>query len=200
MPKGPFWTTDEDDIIRSNYGPKERQAIETRLPGRTWSSIIQRALKLGIARDPEWRESGRHIIGNGRILDHLSEAEKGYIAGLLDGEGTIGFYKRRNGRKSGNVFVIQISIANTSVTACVWLNARLPGNVYKQTPSPLSKKKGYNWSLAGTRQCLLFLREIEPYLVIKRDQAVALLGGYIRLSVDEREALVVKLSDMKRAA
>lgn len=61
-------------------------------------------------------------------------------------------------------------------------------------------KQGYNWVLSGNRQVMSFLREIIPYLVIKKEQAELLADGYLHLPEEERFALFQKIRDLKKTS
>jgi hypothetical protein len=56
------------------------------------------------------------------------------------------------------------------------------------------------WVIAGNHVALVFLREIAPYLVIKRAQAELLASGYAQLSAEERAELYVRLRQLRREA
>lgn len=47
---GKLWTKDEDDLIRKFYPPGRYDELRSALPHRTWASIQQRAVTLGIRR------------------------------------------------------------------------------------------------------------------------------------------------------
>lgn len=105
---------------------------------------------------------------------HLSSEEVAYIAGIIDGEGSIGIYDittNKKGKRWHSVLV-RITIANTCKDLFEWLIPRLPGcRVYwqAQTRKPNHRMCG-RLTLDGTKGIALCERLI-PYLNIKRKQA-----------------------------
>jgi len=136
------------------------------------------------------------------IIGHLSDIERAYLAGIVDGEGCIQFHRRnaKDGRKP--VYVLAVSIANTSPALLDWLETRLPHRAYihRHTHSKPQWRDRYDWVLSGNRQVLIFLKEITPYLVIKKEQAILLGQGYLHLSDESRSVLFEKMRDLKRTA
>lgn len=194
------FSQEEDNILRQKYASATKAELMALLPERkSWESIRMRAFKLGLKRSKEARsyEMGKPLEGN--FTDHLTEAEKGYIAGLIDGEGSITLSRRVSGRVNP-VYSIHISICNTSPKLIEWLNGKFPGKAYTypRNKSRLGSKPVYAWVVAGNRQCIQFLKEIVNYLVIKRPQAELLIGGYVHLEPKEREELWMKLKQLKK--
>lgn len=95
---------------------------------------------------------------------NLSETEKSYIAGLFDGEGTIGYYLKS---KSG-YHVAQIAIANSDPRIMKWLKDRISfGSV---AINKKNKYIGWCWIVNSTNQVKEFLLAVRPYLIIKANQ------------------------------
>ena len=195
MSNGIHYTPPEDTIIRCHYPTSTWKEMLALLPGRPQGSIRVRASGLGIRKDKSCWEVGKP--NDGPVLANLSEAERGYLAGLIDGEGCLRLSKSRN-RNGAPVYHIQVDIANTSRALMDWLNTKLPGTVYGQDRQP--RRTIYHWKLSGNRRAITFLREIAPYLIIKRAQADTLAGGYVHLSADERVALYERMAQLKRPA
>lgn len=103
---------------------------------------------------------GKHIINS-------------YLAGIIDGEGSI-FISRINNKKSGNVWYrLQVSCAMTENSAI---------NLLRKTFTPDTKqfiyrggrekgyKPSYQWLVTGgTAKSIL--KQLLPYLLVKREQA-----------------------------
>ena len=90
-----------------------------------------------------------------------------YLAGLFDGEGSIGIYPHHRGRMSLRTQLVQNKNKNT-FPLLQYLSKRYGGTLPPQ--KSVSGKWKVNWQLSSER-ALLFLRDIYPYLVIKREQA-----------------------------
>lgn len=81
------WTVRERKKLRKNYSLKTREELEEMF-NRTWNAIKARGKIIGIQR------LGKHtddILRTRRAITSeilsLPDAERGYIAGIVDGEG-----------------------------------------------------------------------------------------------------------------
>jgi len=96
-----------------------------------------------------------------------------YIAGFFDGEGCIGIYNRKD-RYNGTCSRIQLTQNKTKESSFIlkYLLKKYGGNLSEQ--KTLSGNIKYNWQLnpKGTEN---FLKEILPYLILKRKQALLIL-------------------------
>lgn len=104
----------------------------------------------------------------------LSEAEKGYIAGMIDGEGSIML------QKASNYSTIVVVIYNSQESLMNWLHGRLQGYVHiNRSPKGTFayNKPRCMWRLTSTR-CYELLRLVYPYLVLKRRQAELAMRNY----------------------
>jgi hypothetical protein len=208
MSSAPYWTAAEDTLLREHYPTATNAELQTLFPTRPLGGIRQRAHQIGIHKNIEAHERGMPFDGS--VIRHLSEAEKGYLAGIIDGEGHIGL-SRRPGKHGAPIYHIRVVIANTSMALHHWLEQRLPGAGYimqdtrkklDARPNTHSErwKTAYKWVIAGNRVALVFLREMVPYLVIKRAQAELLASGYVHLSAAEREELYARLRQLRHEA
>lgn len=87
-----------------------------------------------------------------------------YIAGFFDGEGCIGISKSG---KSGQM-ILRTSLVNTNDIVLRVIQATYGGSIHVQQHQS-NWKPAYNWSVAG-RQAREFLKDIGPFLVMKRPQ------------------------------
>jgi hypothetical protein len=103
-------------------------------------------------------------------MNKLTELEIGYVAGLFDGEGTIGYYQ---GRIAG--FSLRVKIVLTDFRPIYWLKEKLGiGFVtYRKRKPPC--RDVMEWQAKSRADVKEFLRAIEPYLLIKREQAQLLI-------------------------
>jgi hypothetical protein len=99
------------------------------------------------------------------------EFETAWLGGFFDGEGSIGVYARNTDRtKKIKYYVLVVSLAQSGFIGervCKWLHNCYGGSVY------LNKGKGkpqWKWNISAD-QAAKFLREIQPWLVIKFDEA-----------------------------
>lgn len=118
----------------------------------------------------------------------LSETQRAYWAGFLDGEGC---FRINNGSTA------EVSVSNTFSAALHELQAAFGGHVAKKLPR-LNRRPCFQWRVQGeeARECVL---DVEPYLFEKRRQAAILLifSSYPKHSA-MRTSLLKELSALKR--
>jgi len=109
----------------------------------------------------------------------MKATDKAYIAGLVDGEGCITIYKRKNGHfpKAGKPWYYQpvVTIGNTDKRMLDFVVDRCKGWITKPKPQRSHWKQSYCWFISGEAM-RSFLRDIIPYLVIKRKQVEIILS------------------------
>jgi intein/homing endonuclease len=121
----------------------------------------------------------------------LSSIEKGYIAGFLDGEGSIcaSITPTRYPR-------IRVSAGQKIADPLLWLQSKLGGRVR-------SRDIGYGdywgWTLSGRFEVADLLRNIYPYLIVKKHQAGVAYKILQLPKCDPRaEILANQLSELNR--
>lgn len=94
----------------------------------------------------------------------LTNIQKGYIAGIIDGEGTIGLYK------SHNKISPRIQIGLTNYEALVSISALIGGNIQKRKKYYETDTQiwVYSMPVSSIRE---ILSVIEPHLIVKKTQA-----------------------------
>jgi hypothetical protein len=104
----------------------------------------------------------------------LNETEKAYLAGIIDGEGTVTLTKHhRNAMPSPN-----ISIANNNVTLLKWVKRKVDGGVIIEKAKRMQHHhNSYAWSIRFDKAINL-LRELKGYLIVKKKQADLILREY----------------------
>lgn len=122
--------------------------------------------------------------------------ELAYLAGLIDGEGCIGFTRTRQHWHP------RIIIANTSLELLQSIQRQFGGDI-KPTRIHVGWKPGYNWRLGNSR-CVLLLDRLSKYLRLKEPQArLTFLWDAIRpgrgraWDQDGREALGLLVAQAK---
>lgn len=120
----------------------------------------------------------------GYVVPPLSDAEKGYIAGILDGEGSIGLYVYIDGNKKAN-----LQITNTYKPVLEWILDKMNcGSIHaiskKHTGFP-SRKQCYNWTLSSQPHIREVLKALSPFLQIKKEKATTLID-FINKHPDKR--------------
>lgn len=104
----------------------------------------------------------------------LSEPERAYLAGIIDGEGTIFFGFQKPHRPSGQLtghWCVRVSVVNTDARLIEWLVTRFPhshvGFLKKQSDR---HRDVYRWTTSNLK-AVPVIDAAFPYLVLKQAQA-----------------------------
>jgi hypothetical protein len=124
----------------------------------------------------------RHILSKNKIplrsrlveVNMLSETEKAYLAGLVDGEGWIGVElkmpEHTNGCRRAS-FMVTVRVVNTKRKCLDWIeNKTGVGTVHPSRKKIKGQRLVYEYR-ACTLQAAAILKQIAPYLIIKQEQA-----------------------------
>jgi hypothetical protein len=99
----------------------------------------------------------------------LTEVDKAYIAGIIDTEGSIILTQDT---KVNSHFKLQITITNTSYKLIRFLSLKLSGLKHSINRRYISPKRKTAYSITLQAQSAeILLKEIFPYLVLKKEQA-----------------------------
>ena len=166
------WKPEEDSIMTRIYPSSSREEILSALPHRAWHTVIQRAHHLGVQRLELARMKDILISWD---VESISDVEKAYLAGILDGEGSIGISRYQHPQSKVPHYVTYFSIANTSEELMEWLEEKIFKKIsikrkIKPRKSGFGKKPCYQITI-GTKKVYLLLKTILPYLVIKKKRA-----------------------------
>lgn len=107
-------------------------------------------------------------------IDALSELDCAYLAGLIDGEGSI-CVLRHNGRGGMKTFYPAISIAMTHRGVLDWVSGLFALSVSDVPRSPQGWRNQHSFRIHGKRAVAL-CRRLLPYLRVKREQAALVLA------------------------
>ena len=100
----------------------------------------------------------------------MTETDKAYIAGFIDGEGSIGLRKCHTNRGYFDT-IIRLRITNTNRDVLEWIKAKTGiGSVRQWARCSDKHKARFEWYCAG-KKALIVLREVHPYLLIKKINA-----------------------------
>ena len=130
----------------------------------------------------------------------IGEVDIAYIAGLIDGEGSIQYKqymrKRKHNPKAYPTWSIRIEIAMTDQSVLIWLNEILGvGTVNPRKVKP-GKKKQWRWRCSH-RQAYFVAKLIWPYVHIKLPAIQKIIEHYSKEIIMNDK--VVSLEDYKKA-
>jgi hypothetical protein len=97
-----------------------------------------------------------------------------YMAGLFDGEGSVGIYQhgKPTARRKVAQFMLIVQLSGTHEPMMQWVHRTFGGNIRREHDKPTTNPK---WSMAwrwktNSQHAGLFLSSIYPYLKAKRSQ------------------------------
>jgi hypothetical protein len=95
----------------------------------------------------------------------LSDVERAYIAGIIDGEGCIS-PQFRHGRVH-----VKVEVRNTNLNLIKWLLSKTGlGHVYT-AKNRANWKQTYSWEVFRFAEVRAILKVVQPFLIVKRKQA-----------------------------
>lgn len=107
----------------------------------------------------------------------MTPVELAYAAGIMDGEGTISIGR---GRANGRTFLRPVvNVANTDWRILEWFRERFGGSIttnLTRLVRPEHHKVCGRWNLCGMAVTEEFVRQLLPFLLLKRAQAEVLLA------------------------
>ncbi len=111
--------------------------------------------------------------------NHLTEAQRGYIAALIDGEGTVRFEWYRASKNGKRYQRSRVSISNTNWELLEWVRETLGyGKVYLHRDSRPGNKKCWRYQVTA-RLARLLAAEVLPHLRLKAMIAREMVVGRI---------------------
>ena len=156
-----MYTKQEDDYIRTHYASMPMSEM-TRVMGRDAQSLWTRASKLQVHR--------RIRADLPEMQRRLSDLERGYLSGMIDGEGTISIVRDPDPKiKFGISHMLNCTISNTNLEVLQYIRKLClnQGSISPRKPSSLNGKVGYAYRIP-----VCVLRNVLPQLqlIIKKEQ------------------------------
>ena len=132
---------------------------------RTKDAVRRQATMLGLHKLIGKNEKRKRPIA----VNHITLTQRAYLAGLIDGEGTITICKNKK------AYNAHISIANTNFDMLKWVQNLLPQGTLAVAHQPTKvNKKCWIYAITGARIAPL-LRALIPFLIGKRKVAKLVL-------------------------
>ena len=157
------WTKNEVKLLNKAYQKAHKNGVRVihfpkkLLETRSHTQCLWQAQRLNLQRTK--------VKGFGlRWRGWLTEFEKYYIAGILDGEGYI----------TNNYSNYTIGVGMTEKKLIAWLYKKLGGSFYlakRQKGKSGLNKQMYVWKINGMKQVRSFLAAMLPYLKVKSIRA-----------------------------
>ena len=200
------WTAEEVKYVQDQYPSGTRTDEIAKKLNRSSQAIRALALQLNLRRRFQqfpMTQIRKALTNGGSLLGQLTESEKGYIAGIFDGEGSVGIhvFKKKDRKTPRLAWAVIFTLTTTDPLVIEWLKRRIP---FVRTGSHAgygpNRKRIYRLTFS-TFATIKFCQEIGPYLVTKKAEAelVAsnLKDGFAPLTEKERFDLRLRLSNFK---
>jgi len=101
-------------------------------------------------------------------MKELTEAQKGYLAGILDGEGCLSI-RSQKGQRS---FYATLQVSNTDIKMLVYLfDITGLGRLHYSKQYQANRKDSYKWFVTVSKDIYDILDAVYPYLITKRSRA-----------------------------
>lgn len=106
----------------------------------------------------------------------ITELQKAWLAGFIDGEGNIGLHKiRRVSLTANDNYQVRIQITNTNKQVLELIQSWYGGSLYCRPKDNIKHKPEYRWSAENKLLVKQVLLDVFPHLTIKKRQAEVLL-------------------------
>ena len=182
------WTEEEIQYLIKHYGKMPAKVIGEKL-GRTESSIIHKARRLGVKSSSRLRNLDQTQPSTLQISEDMAA----YLAGLLDGDGSVTL--RRQGHH--NTYSPEITITSKDRNFLEEIRRRINGGKIrritdKRRPSPI-----YHLYFEKIRDCLTLASKLKKYAILKK-RHLELLEEYCKIRLTRPVWERLKFSDRER--
>ena len=124
------------------------------------------------------------------MYEHLTAAEMGYLAGLIDGEGCISIMSQGSKQRKSRRFALRVAIKMTHLGVLKYVQTLIGGSIQSEIESQnIRWKKQHRWIIARRSEVKALLTALAPYLIVKRGQAELALRF---INLDERRCPSVR--------
>ena len=137
----------------------------------------------------------------------ITEAKIAWLAGIIDGEGSIGIYPvTRRSTKQGFVLIKQLEIANDNtviIQECVDIIHEITGRQARLTYSKRDNRKFIHYAVSVNKiaDLVKVLKAVEPYLIGKKSQAQIVINFFThRIKGTKYTKLELEVSEILKQA
>jgi len=123
-----------------------------------------------------------------KVCTSLSPQEWAYLAGILDGEGTVAIY---GSGKPGQIASLSVKVSNTEEELLRWIERRVGGMVYSARARKAEHRPVFLWQCGGML-AVDVLKNVLPFLIIKKDRALLALEFMVRRFEDEKTSEIYR--------
>ena len=100
----------------------------------------------------------------------MTEREIAYIAGIIDGEGSVSIERHVIGKRYPT-YSVAITIVNTNIKLISWLHCRVGGSLISKSVNPNRNHKAQYQIQIRHLAAEKLLNSVREYLIVKSEQA-----------------------------
>lgn len=156
-----LWTDEERSFLVNNYPIMTAKELSESL-GKPLGGTRWQVSELGLRKTCRYKPSTLNF-------DDLTREDVTYMAGFIDGEGTITINTSKS-RRQPETYVVNTDLDIVNFFAKVFGKEPYP----KNRPPP-TQKQTYGVMITSLREVFEFLQIVYPYLRVKKQQAKLLL-------------------------
>lgn len=133
----------------------------------------------------------------------LIEVKKAYIAGIIDGEGTVTLTKQHKNETETPC----VTVANNDLDLLKWIKSKVGGVIVNKKKRMFHHRNSYAWQIKQNR-AISFLNEVKQYLIIKKQHADLITsrykivthraGKYSQQMLEKKKELVAEIRELNR--
>lgn len=171
-----WWTLEELDTLKNCYSNLSKKELFKVLPKKDWTNIRHKAQELGLTLDYNrwYKRNWKKFEDFGNIT--LSDIERGYLAGIIDGEGTIRIVKAKNKQWKTTYYAPFISITNTDPKLMSYIRELVKiGSFYIELRTKPQHRQKMVYSIASIEGVKQILEQIKGLLIVKKRNAMLVL-------------------------
>lgn len=96
-----------------------------------------------------------------------------YLAGILDGEGTMGVYKI-----SKHLYDFRFAVVNTNIELLEWIKVNFGGSITVHYKGDDIRKRSWKWKLSDKTDIYKLCKVILTFLIVKKDICKLVIEAY----------------------
>lgn len=146
---------------------EEYNRLDKALRANSWKSHFKPAVT------GNWHPNEKRV----KMIQAIGETEAAYVAGIIDGEGSLTLaHRKRNQARGWDSIEPHITITNTDLRLMRYLSSLLNAQTYTSHQRAKNHwKPQYSISFSAFADIAALLERIMPYLIIKRRRAEIML-------------------------
>lgn len=105
------------------------------------------------------------------IYDNPRQALLAYLAGIIDGEGTISIHKVKIKKNWNYSYAVRINVGMTNYEVIKLFADTFGLNIRQERPRGVHRQFMYRCGTSGNKNAIRIIKQLFPYLIVKRKNA-----------------------------